>query len=79
LEGSKARRRAHDGGVSGLASDSCNHTLVTGGRDGYVRTWRFKKQALRSEILVGAEVTRLASHPATALVAVAAVDHVLRV
>ena len=78
LEGTKVRRCAHDSSVSGLASDGCNHILVTGGRDGYVRTWHFKKQTLRTEIDLGCEVTRLASHPATDLVAVAAVDHVLR-
>ncbi|KFM26597.1 putative WD repeat-containing protein [Auxenochlorella protothecoides] len=70
---------AHDGAVAGLASDGANRWLVSGGEDGALRTWDFKRCGLTGELGVGAAVQRLACHPASGLVAVAPADLMLRI
>ena len=74
----KTLRSAHSGEVRGISADARNHHLLSAGLDGWLRIWDFKLQRLRSEVDVGASVTKLATHPGTALVATAADDHVLR-
>lgn len=64
--------------MRGISADARNHHLLSAGLDGWLRLWDFKLQRLRSEVDVGASVTKLATHPGTALVATAADDHVLR-
>lgn len=76
--GSKASVSAHTGEVKGLCSDARNHVLVSAGRDGWLRMWDFKRQLLKAEVDVGVSVTKIASHPGSALVATAATDNVLR-
>ena len=71
-------RNAHTGAVVGLAADSFNHTLVSAGFDGWLRCWEFKKCRMGLEIQVGSAISKLAAHPGTALIAVAADDLVLR-
>ena len=74
----KTPRAAHTGEVRGISADSRNHHLLTAGADGCLRIWDFKVQGMRSEVAVGAPITKMATHPGTALVATAANDHVLR-
>ena len=73
-----AARPAHDGEVRGISPDACNHHLVSVGADGWLRVWDFKGQVLSSEMDVGVAMTRLCTHPGTALVGTAAVDNMLR-
>ena len=76
LEG--VHRNAHSSAVVGLAADSCNHTLVSAGYDGWLRVWDFKMCRMSLEIQVGSALSKLAAHPGTALIAVAADDLILR-
>lgn len=75
----KLSKNAHDGEIRGLSSDACNHNLITSGQDGWLRIWNFKQQSLKYEVHVGSPIMRLSANPSTALVAIAAADHVLRV
>lgn len=74
----KTPRSAHSGEVRGISADARNHHLLSAGADGWLRIWDFKLQRMHSEVQVGVPVTKLATHPGTALVATAADDHVLR-
>ena len=69
---------AHSGEVRGISADARNHHLLSAGLDGWLRIWNFKLQGMHSEVHVGVPVTKLATHPSTALVATAANDYVLR-
>ncbi len=44
---------AHEGAVYGICTDSCNRWVATGGYDGMLRVWDFKKRTLLGEIQVG--------------------------
>lgn len=77
--GSGTSIHAHDGAVFGLSSDMCNKYLVSAGLDSTLRVWNFSgKRTLRGEISTGSSVSKLAHHPATALVAAACDDLVIR-
>lgn len=69
---------AHDAAVTGVASDNCNRLAVSGGYDGKLRVWGFKKGKLQSEIDVGAPVAHLCLHTASVLCAVATDSHQIR-
>lgn len=70
---------AHKGAVNGLASDSTNTLLTSGGYDGVLKVWDFKNLALKSTLPVESPVEKIAAHRGNGLIAVAAYDKVLRV
>lgn len=71
---------AHEGPVTGIASDSTNRWLATAGQDGFLRIWNFKgRLTLAGELNLGTRAERLALHGASGLVAVACSDYVIRV
>ena len=71
---------AHDGPVTGIASDAANRFLATTGADGALRVWIFGGRGeLLGEVALGARPERLAVHGASALAAVAGADHAIQV
>lgn len=70
---------AHDGAIYGVTSDSCNRYVVSGGYDGILRIWDFKKFGLKGEIAVKVPMSKLTHHATTGLVAVACDDLTIRV
>ncbi|KAG0564859.1 hypothetical protein M758_8G142100 [Ceratodon purpureus] len=73
------RLHAHNGAVNGLASDSTNTLLTSGGYDGVLKVWDFKNRILKSTLQVGSPVGKMTAHRGNGLIAVAADDKVLRV
>lgn len=73
------RSQAHNGAVNGLATDSTNTLLTSGGYDGILKVWDFKNLKLKSTLSVGSPVGKMAGHRGNGLIAVAADDKVLRV
>lgn len=70
---------AHRGAVNGLACDSTNTLLTSGGYDGVLKVWDFKSMKLKATIPVGSSVWKMSGHRGNGLVAVAADDKVIRV
>ena len=73
------RSHAHSAAVNGLASDSTNTLLTSGGYDGVLKVWDFKNGTLKSTLPVGSPVGKITAHRGNGLIAVAADDKVLRV
>ena len=70
---------AHDGAVTGLASDSCNRYLISCGLDATLRVWNFSgKRTLIGELSTGAPVLKLTHHPSTGLAAAVCDDLIIR-
>jgi WD40 repeat protein len=76
--GSGAADTAHDGAVAGVSVDACNRLLVSGGADGRVRMWDFKRRRLTGEVDVGVAISRTCHHADSALLAVSCIDDVIR-
>ncbi len=62
---------AHDGAVTGVATDSTNTVVVTVGHDGWLRVWDFKRHGLLGQVNVGAPCVCLDLHPTSLLAGVA--------
>ena len=73
-----AVHHAHDGSVAGLSADACNKRLVSGGYDGVLRIWGFKRRGLLHEMPVGRPIARLCHHASSALLSVATDDLLIR-
>lgn len=69
---------AHDGAITGLATDGCNRYLVSGGLDCMVRCWDLKTRKLEGDIDLGSKISILSFHPTTYLVAIACDDGIIR-
>ena len=73
-----ALQHAHDGSVTGLSADACNKLLVSGGYDGALRIWSFKRRRLLHTVPVGRPIARLCHHASSALLSVATDDLLIR-
>ena len=73
-----ALQHAHDGSVTGLSADACNKLLVSGGYDGALRIWSFKRRQLLHTVPVGRPIARLCHHASSALLSVATDDLLIR-
>jgi U3 small nucleolar RNA-associated protein 21 len=69
---------AHQGAVTGIASDACNRLVVTTGLDGWVRMWDFKTRELMGEVKAGSAIAKIAHHPGSGLLAAACDDLTIR-
>ena len=63
--------QAHDGPVTGLATDSLNQMLVSAGADRLLKFWKFANAVLLSQIQMESSVKSLACNRESALLAVA--------
>ncbi|KAJ7294300.1 hypothetical protein O6H91_Y267700 [Diphasiastrum complanatum] len=70
--------RAHIGALVGLAADSSNTSLLSGGYDGFIKVWDFKRCDLKSVLEVGFPLLKMAYHSGNGLLATAADDMSLR-
>lgn len=73
-----ALQHAHGGSVTGLSADACNKLLVSGGYDGALRIWSFKRRRLLHTVPVGRPIARLCHHASSALLSVATDDLLIR-
>lgn len=67
--------RAHEGQVSGIAVDSLDLVLVSGGLDSKLRLWNFKDTSLMFEIDLSAPIKRIDLHRENNLIALALENH----
>lgn len=72
-------RSAHDGPISGVASDAFNKKVVSGGYDGHLRVWHFKSRRMATKVDMGSPISHIALHPGTALCGVCCDDWAIRV
>ena len=70
---------AHDGATTFVDGGGGNACVVTGGRDGWVRVWRFATRTLHSSAPCGAPVERGALHRGARLLALSCADGAVRV
>lgn len=75
----EGKSRAYKGAVNGLASDSTNTLLTSGGYDRVLKVWDFRNRTLKSMLPVGSALGKMTAHRGNGLIAVAADDKVLRV
>ncbi|CAK0785298.1 hypothetical protein CVIRNUC_008505 [Coccomyxa viridis] len=73
-----ALQHAHGGSVTGLSADACNKLLVSGGYDGALRIWSFKRRRLLHTVPVGRPIARLCHHASSALLSLATDDLLIR-
>lgn len=62
---------AHEGPVRGVASDSLNQLVVTGGGDGRIRFWAFKDGRSLRRLELGTAVSKMELHRESGMLAVA--------
>ncbi|CAD7697143.1 unnamed protein product [Ostreobium quekettii] len=70
---------AHDGAVTGVATDSCNRSVVSTSYDGWLRIWSFPSQVLRAQVHTGCPVSHLLLHPGTSMCPLVGDDLTIRV
>ena len=78
LCGRDGGRTAHDGAVVGVAAEASNKLLVSGGYDGRLRIWGFKRRGLLHELPVERPIARMCHHASSALLSVATDDLLIR-
>eukprot|EP00252_Welwitschia_mirabilis_P019651 TRINITY_DN4608_c0_g1_i1.p1 TRINITY_DN4608_c0_g1~~TRINITY_DN4608_c0_g1_i1.p1 ORF type:complete len:897 (+),score=167.79 TRINITY_DN4608_c0_g1_i1:212-2902(+) len=69
---------AHSGAVVGIASDSCNTFLISGGYTGDIKVWDFKARELKHRWSLDTTLLKMVFHPGNGLLATAADDMILR-
>ncbi|CAA0817996.1 transducin family protein / WD-40 repeat family protein [Striga hermonthica] len=69
---------AHGGEVIGVACDSTNTVLISGGINGDIKVWDFKGRGFRSRWEIGCSLVRIVYHRQNGLVAAVADDFVIR-
>ncbi|DBA00249.1 TPA: hypothetical protein N0F65_007893, partial [Lagenidium giganteum] len=69
---------AHDGPVSGVIVDALNQQVVSGGIDGKLKFWDFRKHELLFQLDIGSPISQMELHRDSNLLCVACDDQVLR-
>lgn len=69
---------AHDGPVSAVTVDALNQFVISGGIDGKLKFWTFKKHELAFELDIGSPISQMELHRDSNLLSVACDDQVLR-
>ncbi|CAL5053975.1 unnamed protein product [Urochloa decumbens] len=77
IDPSLAIQCAHDGEVVGLACDATNGALISAGYRGDIKVWDFKTCKLKSRLVAGKSVTKIAYHRANGILATVVDDTVL--
>ncbi|KAL3647151.1 hypothetical protein CASFOL_008119 [Castilleja foliolosa] len=70
--------RAHNGEVIGVACDSTNTVMISGGYNGDIKVWDFKKRGLRSRWEIGCSLVKIVYHRCNGLLATVTDDFVVR-
>ncbi|RWS08175.1 WD repeat-containing protein 36-like isoform X2 [Dinothrombium tinctorium] len=77
--GSFGKDKAHDGPIQGVVSDLLNQVVVSGGIDGFIKFWRFKKGELLSSLKFESSVAQIIIHRENSLISVAFDDFCISV
>ncbi|KAJ4709171.1 WD40 repeat [Melia azedarach] len=78
LDRSERSNYAHKGEVVGVACDSTNTLMISGGYHGDIKVWDFKGRELKSRWEVGCSLVKIVYHRLNGLLATVADDLVIR-
>ncbi|KAL7126155.1 hypothetical protein ABFS83_14G166500 [Erythranthe nasuta] len=78
IDASERKSGAHGGEVVGVACDSTNTVLISGGFNGDVKVWDFKGRGLKSRWEIGCSLVKIVYHRYNGLLATVADDLVIR-
>ncbi|KAH7352308.1 hypothetical protein KP509_19G039200 [Ceratopteris richardii] len=74
-----AELKAHWGAIVGIACDSTNTLIISGGYDMHIKVWNFKSGEVKSRWSVGSPLVKIQFHRGNGLLATISDDLVLRV
>lgn len=78
VDASEKSSCAHDGEVVGIACDSTNTLMISGGYHGDIKVWDFKRRELKSRMEVGCPLVRVVYHQSNGLLATVSDDLAIR-
>ncbi|GFP84289.1 U3 small nucleolar RNA-associated protein 21 homolog [Phtheirospermum japonicum] len=78
IDRSEKKPWAHDGEVIGVACDSTNTFMISGGYNGDIKVWDFKGRGLRSRWEIGCSLVKIVYHRCNGLLATVTDDFVVR-